>query len=133
VSASLGAVRDPFRALCVAFVPESADLDEIGWRELESRVERALGDRAPALQKQTVLLIRILDVLARAGHGRPLAGLPTGTRYAFLAKLQDSRWFLMRRGIWGLRTLAFLGFYTRPEAAAAIGYQADPRGWEANR
>ncbi len=45
MSVSLGLVRDPFRALCVAFVPESAELNEPGWRELESEVEQALADR----------------------------------------------------------------------------------------
>ena len=39
----------------------------------------------------------------------------------------------VRRGFWGLRTLVFMGYYARPEAAAAIGYRADVRGWEARR
>src|SRR2546422_3095313 len=37
---------------------------------------------------------------------------------------------LMRRGLWGLRTLAFMGYYGRPAAAREIGYRADPRGWD---
>jgi hypothetical protein len=40
---------------------------------------------------------------------------------------------LLRRGIWGLRTLAFMAYYERPEAAAEIGYRATARGWEARR
>jgi hypothetical protein len=38
-----------------------------------------------------------------------------------------------RRGIWGLRTLVMLGWYTQPGVIAALGYRADPRGWEARR
>ena len=133
MSVSLGVVRDPFRALCIAFVPESAELNETGWRELESEVERALADRPTSVQKQMVLLIRILDLLARARHGNPLAALTPAARREILTRLQDSRWLLLRRGVWGLRTLAFLGYYSRPDTAASIGYRADARGWEARR
>ena len=133
MSVSLGVVRGPFRALCVAFVPESAELNEAGWRELESDVERALADRSPAVQKQMLLLIRILDLLARARHGSALASLPPASRRELLTRLQDSRWLLLRRGVWGLRTLAFLGYYSRPDTAASIGYRADARGWEMRR
>ena len=133
MSVSLGVVRGPFRALCVAFVPESAELNEAGWRELESDVERALADRSPAIQKQMLLLIRILDLLARARHGSALASLPPASRRELLTRLQDSRWLLLRRGVWGLRTLAFLGYYSRPDTAASIGYRAEARGWEMRR
>ena len=131
MSVSLGGVRDPFRALCVAFVPESAELGEPGWRELESEVELALADRPVAIQKQMILLIRILDLLARARQGSPLAALPPASRRALLTYLQNSRWLLLRRGVWGLRTLAFLGYYSRPDIAESIGYRADASGWEA--
>ena len=133
MSVSLGVVRGPFRALCVAFVPESAELNESDWRELESEVEQALADRPPVVQKQMLLLIRILDLLARARHGRAMESLPPASRRELLTRLQDSRWLLLRRGVWGLRTLAFLGYYSRPDTAASIGYRADARGWEALR
>ena len=133
MTVSLGVVRGPFRALCVAFVPESAELNESGWRELESEVERALADRPPGIQKQMLLLVRILDLLSRARHGSALASLPPASRRELLTRLQDSRWLLLRRGVWGLRTLAFLGYYSRPDTAASIGYRADARGWEARR
>jgi hypothetical protein len=117
----------------VAFVPESAELNESDWRELESEVEQALADRPPVIQKQMLLLIRILDLLARARHGTGMASLPPTIRRELLTRLQDSRWLLLRRGVWGLRTLAFLGYYSRPDTAASIGYRADARGWEARR
>lgn len=133
MSGLLGVVREPFRALCVAFISESAELDESGWRELEAEVERALASRPAAVQKQMVLLIRALDLLARIQHGSRLVSLPPASRRALLTRLQDSRWLLLRRGVWGLRTLAFLGYYSRPDTAASIGYRADALGWEARR
>ena len=36
-----------------------------------------------------------------------------------------------RSGIWGLRTLVFLGYYTRDDVAAFIGYRAHRDGWSA--
>jgi len=59
--------------------------------------------------------------------------LDPARRARFLDSLQTSRLLLARRGIWGLRTLVLMGYYGRPRAAAAIGYRADPRGWEARR
>jgi hypothetical protein len=50
-----------------------------------------------------------------------------------LRGIENSRLLLLRRGIWGLRTLVFMGYYARPEAAAALGYAAAPRGWELRR
>ena len=41
-------------------------------------------------------------------------------------------WILaLRRGVWGVRTLAFMGYYARPEAAREIGYRAAAAGWAA--
>ncbi|MFO7587018.1 MAG: hypothetical protein R6X22_03005 [Gemmatimonadota bacterium] len=129
----LAPVRAPFRALCVAFVPDAAGLDEDGWSEVEAAVERALADRPATVGRQVALLVRVVDLFARLRHGRSLSRLPLGRRVALLTGLQDAVWPLLRRGIWGLRTLAFLGYYTRPAAAASIGYRADPGGWEARR
>jgi hypothetical protein len=36
----------------------------------------------------------------------------------------------MRRGFWAVRTLIFLGYYTRGDVAESIGYGATPAGWE---
>jgi len=52
-------------------------------------------------------------------------------RTRLLSALQDSPVLLLRRGFWGLRTLIFLGYYTRPAVAAEIGWRAHPGGWSA--
>ena len=126
-------VRAVFRALAVTFVPEASALDERGWSEAERIVEEALAPRPPKVRRQVGLLIRALDVLPLLRHGRRLTALDAAARLRFLSGLQDSRLLLLRRGIWGLRTLVFMGYYARPEAASLIGYRADARGWEARR
>jgi len=129
----MAAVRPAYRALAETFVPESAALDERGWAEAEAIVERFLAGRPAAVRRQLGVLVRLLDVLPFFVHGRRFRSLDAARRLHFLQAMQRAPVLLLRRGIWGLRTLAFMGYYARPDAAAAIGYRADPRGWEARR
>jgi len=132
-SAVLPPIRSTFRALTTSFVPEASSLDERGWAEAEAIVERFLATRPPAIQRQLRLLIRLLDLLPVLRYGRTFRALDAARRARFLEALQDAPLLLLRRGAWGVRTLAFMAYYARPAAAAAIGYRADARGWEARR
>jgi hypothetical protein len=132
-TAVLPPIRRSFRALAGTFVPEAAALDERGWAEAEAIVERFLATRPASVRRQVVLLVRLLDLLSLLRHARRLSGLDDDDRLHLLESLQDAPFLLLRRGIWGVRTLAFMGYYGRPEAAAAIGYRADPRGWLVRR
>ena len=131
VAPVLPAVRPTFRALATTFVPEAASLDERGWAEAEAIIETFLASRPDAVRRQVVLLIRLLDLLPMLRWGRRFRALDAERRRRFLATLQDAPLLLARRGIGGLRTIAFMGYYGRAEAAAAIGYRADRRGWGA--
>ena len=122
-----------FRALAETFVPEAATLDARGWEEAEAIVGRFLASRPASVRRQAALLAHLLDLLPVALHGRRFRSLDAARRTRLLERLQDAPVPLLRRGIWGLRTLAFMGFYGRADAAGAIGYRADPRGWEARR
>lgn len=127
----LSPVRPIFRALATTIVPEAASLDEDGWADVERIIESALAARPPALRRQLVALILFLELRPVLRYGRRFAALDPDRRSRVLRRVQDSRLLLLRRGFWGLRTLVFMGYYTRPAAAAEIGYRADPRGWEA--
>lgn len=129
----LAPVRNVFRALTTTFVPEAQDLDERGWAEADAIVEAFLASKSEDIRRQFVLLIRLLNLLPLLRWGRPFTALDAERRLRFLAALQDAPLLLLRRGIWGLRTIAFMGYYCRAEAAAAIGYRADRRGWEARQ
>jgi hypothetical protein len=126
-------VRRPFRALSETFVPETAEMGDPGWARLFEIAEAALRTRPHGVQRQVVLLVRALDGLAFMRHGRSLARLDPTRRRRFLESLQRSRLLLLRRGIWGLRSLVFMGYYARPEIHAELGYRARPEGWEAVR
>ncbi len=129
--AVLAPVRGAFRALTTTFVPEARALDERAWADAEALVERFLAVRPEKVRRQVVLLVRLLDVLTLLRWGRRFTALDGERRHRFLESLQSAPLLLLRRGIWGLRTIAFLGYYGRSEAAAAVGYRADGRGWEA--
>ncbi len=129
----LSPVRPIFRAVVSTVVPEADQLDEPGWRELEALVEATLRDRPPAMLRQLQVFLRAIQWLPVFRYGRRFTSLGAARRARFLSHLEDHRIELIRCGFWGLRTLAFLGFYGRAEAAEAIGYAADPRGWEVPR
>jgi len=132
VSASLIApVRRPFRALAAVFIPETVQADGPTWERLEQIVSDALAARPPALQRQVLLFVKILDSLALARHGRRLATLDDARRAALVEGIASSRLLLFRRGVWGLRTLIQMGWYTQPAVQQSIGYRAAKAGWEA--
>ena len=122
-----------FRAIASSVVPEAARLGPGEWEELERIVARAIAARPARLQRQLALLLRLLEWIPLLRYGRRLSGLDPARRAAFLASLGNSGLLVLRRGIWGLRTLILMGYYGRPAAARAIGYRADARGWEARR
>jgi hypothetical protein len=127
----LAPVRAVFRAVVVTVVPDAKQLDERSWLALEALVEDALEIRPPALRGQLQLFLRVIQWLPVVRYGRSFAALKDEQRSRILRYLQDHPVERIRCGFWGLRTLAFLGYYGRPEGAHAIGYRPDPRGWEA--
>lgn len=128
---NLGTVRPVFRALVCTVVPEAASLDEKGWGDAERLVETALGMRPANLQRRVLLFLRFVQWLPLVRYGRRFTSLDAARRARFLSSLQGHPVQLIRLGFWGVRTLALMGYYGRPEAAKAIGYAADARGWEA--
>lgn len=124
-------VRPIFRAVASTVVPEAHQLDEPSWQELEALVEMSLRDRPPAMRRQLRLLLRMIQWLPVLRFGRRFTSLSAERKIRVLSYLQDHRLELVRCGFWGIRTLALLAYYGRPEAAQAIGYAADARGWSA--
>jgi hypothetical protein len=124
-------LRPAFRALASAFVPEIAAASGDEWAALEATFEHALAVRPPALRRQITSFIRLLDLTARLRFGARLAALDEARRSALLESFAGSRLLLLRRGVWGLRTLIMLGWYTQPAVIASLGYRAAPAGWAA--
>lgn len=126
-------VRETFRALATSIVPEAVRLDEKGWSELESIVEEGLAARPASIRRQLRLFVRALNFLPLLRFGRTFRSLDPGRRTAFLLSVQDAPLLLVRRGFWGIRTLVFMGYYSRDEARHEVGYRAALRGWRERR
>lgn len=128
---TLAPVRGAFRAVARAVAPASAELDEGAWLRGESLVDESLADRPRSVRRQLVLFFRILGLMARLRWGRGLAALPAHRVRALLSGFERSRTLLLRRGVWGVRTLAFMAVYSHPEVRSALGYRAEAAGWGA--
>lgn len=126
----LAPVRGPFRVLAGTILPRCRRLSGAEWAGVEAIVGEALLDRPPALRRQLRILIRALWWLPLLRHGRTFGGLGPRRRARFLAGVERSRLAALRRGFWGLRTLVLMGWYGRPEAGAATGWEPRLRGWE---
>ena len=122
-----------FRAIVSTVVPESAELDSQGWRDLDLVVAGLLQDRPENLQRQLRLFLSAIQWLPVLRYGRPFTSLDQIARTRVVAHLQNHPIEKVRVGFWGLRTLVLAGYYARPEAARSIGYAASPLGWEALR
>ncbi len=129
----LTALRPVFRAAAVAFVPALEPASPATWEAVERTVAGALGARPAGVTRQLGLFLRVLDGAARLRHGRSLAGLDLPTRVRLLERFERAPILSVRRGIWGLRTLVFMGYYTQEPVIAALGYRASPAGWSARR
>jgi hypothetical protein len=114
-------------------VPDAAALDETAWRDVDTAIAQVLAKRPRAARRQLALLVRILDTLPLFRWGRRFHELGAARRARFLDAMQYSPIPLVRRGVWGLRTLVFLGYYARPDVQTTLGYRANSRGWALRR
>ena len=128
-----GRANARFRAVLNAVVPEGAALSDDEWREAQAIIGRALTARPPSVRRQIALFMGVLEAVSLARHGRRLNALPVADATRLLEALSKSKLLLLRRGVWGVRTLAFMGYYARADAARAIGYRATAAGWSARR
>jgi hypothetical protein len=119
------------RAVVTTVVPDAATLDAAAWTEIDAIISGQLAQRPATLRRQLGALLGLVEWLPVLRYGRRFTTLDAARRARVLATLERAPALLLRRGIWGLRTLALLGYYARAAAAAEIGYRGDARGWGA--
>jgi len=133
VQPTFAPVRDTFRAVATTIVPEAVKLRPDEWGEVESIIEQGLASRPASIRRQLRLFVRILGLLPLVRFGRTFRHLDEERRTRFLLAIQDAPLLLLRRGFWGIRTLVYMGYYSRAAARDEIGYRADVQGWEVRR
>lgn len=123
-----GRRRRFFVALAARIVPESSSLDAEASSRMLALVEDTLSTRPAKTVRELALFLRVLRWLPVLRYGRPLDRLGPAAQDAALRWFQDSPVTLFRKGFWGVKTLVYLGYYGRPEAAPAIGYRPSTNG-----
>ncbi|MFN7973227.1 MAG: hypothetical protein U0166_12915 [Acidobacteriota bacterium] len=116
--------REAIQILRIArrIVPEAATLDAEGERRFLALVDEALTSRTPAMRRQLGLFLGVMRVAAFLRFGGSLEKIPAAKSDALLRFFQESPLRLLRMGFWGVKTLAFLGYYGRREIGPSIGY-----------
>ena len=94
-------------------------------------MEGALASKPAGMKRQLRLFLKAADLLPILTSGRTLTQLPVDRRATFLGRLQRSPLPPLRRGLWGVRTLLFMGYYNQDAVRNEIGYRAGPEGWAA--
>lgn len=129
----LSDLTGPVRAIGDVVLPGPEALDEEGWRRAVAIMEHALASRPDGVKRQLRLFLRLVNLLPVLATGRTLSALPPARRASFLQSLERSKIMLLRRGLWGVRTLLFMGYYTQESVRESIGYRASPGGWSDRR
>jgi hypothetical protein len=125
----LAAFSGPLRAMGAVVLPATEALDEEGWRRAQGIIEHALATRPAGVKRQIRLFLRLVNLLPFLTSGRTFQRLSPERRARFLERLQRSRLLPVRRGVWGIRTLLFMGYYLQDPVRERIGYRARPGGW----
>lgn len=118
-----GATGRTFLAVSSRVVPRMRELGADGTAAFTGLVEDALSRKGPAVTRRVALFLAVVRWAPAVRFGRTFERLAPGRQDAVLGWLFRSRIGPLRKGFWGLKTLAFLGYYGRPEAGDEIGYR----------
>jgi hypothetical protein len=111
-------------------VPGAADLDREGRSRFTEIVSRALADRPRSIQKQFGVFLGLVRWAPLLRFGARFDRLRPENQDAVLRWLLDAPVAKLRSGFWGLRALAFMGYYGQPEVWPALGYTPSFNGNE---
>ena len=85
-------------------------------------------DRPPGTRRELALFLWLVRWAPALLFLRPFDALPPARQDAVIGWLEDAPVAKLRGGLWGLKTLAFLSYYGRPETGEAIGYRPSKTG-----
>ena len=112
-----------FEALQRRLAPRSAGFSSDQWQTSRTLINNLLSKQATGNRKKLALFLVIIDVISFFTGLRPFRNLPENRQDWLLRKLFDSPVGLLRKGFWGLNTLAKLGVYGDPSLYEEIGYR----------
>ena len=114
--------RSVFLALQPVLVPRVRELTPEQHELGLELAETLLMDMAPAKRRKLTLFFAVINLLSLARFGRFAAGLDSEQCAHLCRFLFDNPVSLLRKGFWGINTLARLSVYGQPELAPQFGY-----------
>ena len=103
-------------------VPEVAALDEAGLLAMLDLIDRTLAERGEGVRRKLAVFLEVLRWGPALRYGRPFDALPPQRQDAVLGWFESAPLSPLRQGMWGLKSMVFMGYYARAEAWQEIGY-----------
>ncbi len=101
---------------CETFSPDQ-------WQASRDRINQLLAKQPAKNRKKLALFLFIIDLFSFIVGMQPFRKLPPVRQDRILRTLFDSPVGLLRKGFWGLNTLAKLGVYGEPSLYEEMGYR----------
>ena len=115
-----------FEALQARLVPRAAAFSDDERSRSRALVESFLSRQPDATRRKLGLFLIVIDVLSFFVGLRPFRALSPLGQQRLLAFLFDAPVGLLRKGFWGLNTLARMGVYGQTELYEEIAYRVRP-------
>jgi len=112
-----------FEALQHVLVPRSEHFSAAEKQRSKNLINKLLSQQTAGSKKKLALFITLIDIVSIFCHARTFKKLPSNSQRAILEVFFDSPISLLRKGFWGLNTLARLGVYGQKELHEDIGYR----------
>jgi hypothetical protein len=113
------------QVLAARIVPETTDLDAAGLSRFFGIIDGALQDRPEPVRRQFATFLGALRWAPLARYGSPFEKLRDDRQDAVLRWFEDCPVSLLRKGLWGLKAMVFMGYYGQPETNELVGYAPD--------
>ena len=110
------------QTLAARIVPESTELDAAGAGRFFGIIDNALQEREPSVRRQFAVFLGVLRWAPLFRYGGPFEKLRAERQDAVLRFFEDCPLSLLRKGIWGLKAMVFMGYYGQPETNEFVGY-----------
>ena len=111
-------------------VPEVNALDGQEQQKLVQIIDDALALREPVVRFQFKLFLTMIRWSSMLRHGRTLDRLSPDLQDRMLTEFQESPVPRLGAGMWGLKTLIFMGYYGNPQRWEQIHYTPAMNGNE---
>ncbi len=104
-------------------VPEVVELDERGMAHFRTIIDRALGERPDEVRKKFATFLGVLRWAPVLRYLSPFDRLTIRRQDAVLRWFEGAPIGLLRQGLWGLKSMVFMGYYGRTDVWEEIGYE----------